>query len=369
MLDAIRRVRVGFAIGLVDREERGLILLGLLLEEQPLPPRVVHGDHARAARLRAIVDRAHRRQGLAPGKQPHAAHRPVPADERRPAALEVDLAEEGRESVAEAAVDAALGRVQHRDRLAARVDVVQLRAHERRVDPAAPMRRLHADGGHARPRHLGAARHREAVARGRRSPDDPAVVERRVPPVQLEHQSFADHVLGGDGAAERQLERTQTLLELVVGDRADLHVHADEPIAHLARSAEALERVGHHGGRPAPTAATRSIPCAAPRPRAVPRPTGASRSRTPACGAPGARRRCGPRRSWCQRRTRLTRRAPRAADTAASDPSARGPARSACRSTCPTTTAGCATRIRRAEPVRALGPDRVERLRRGLDRS
>lgn len=43
----------------------------------------------------------------------------------------------------------AAGRVQHRDRLAARVDVGQLRAHERGVDPAASMRRLHTDSSNS----------------------------------------------------------------------------------------------------------------------------------------------------------------------------------------------------------------------------
>ena len=225
VLDAIRRVRVGLAVGLVDRVERRLVLLGLLLEEEPLPPRVVHGDHAGSARLRAIVDRAHRRQRLGARKQPHAADRVIPADERGPAPFEVDLAEERREAVAEAAVDAALGRVQHRDRLAARMDVVQLCPHERGVDAAPPVRRLDADGGDAGPRHLRAAGNREAVAGRRRSPDDPAVVERRVPSVQLEDESFAGHVLGGDVAAERQLERAQAFLEFGVDDRADLDVH------------------------------------------------------------------------------------------------------------------------------------------------
>ena len=126
--------------------------LGRVGELRGLPPLARAREHARASRARdALVDRrealerlvARRRAARAPRGSTGRANAACVARQR-------DLARERREAVAEAAVDRLLRRPQRRDRLAALVHVVELRAHHRREDAAAAVRRQHADDGHAR---------------------------------------------------------------------------------------------------------------------------------------------------------------------------------------------------------------------------
>src|SRR5205085_10264685 len=114
------------------------------------------------------------------------------------------------------AVDRLLARPQRRDRLAALVDVTQLRVHHRAQRPAPPMRRIDADHGDtaaaedaARYRHL--ERERPGAA------DDRALVERRMHPLVRQHLLEPLDLLVRRPAAEvlaNAVERTAKLVAI-----------------------------------------------------------------------------------------------------------------------------------------------------------
>jgi hypothetical protein len=96
-----------------------------------------------------------------------------------------DVAAPRGDAVPEAAVDRLLRRPQRRDRLAARLHVVELCAHHLAQDPAAAMRRIDADDGDARARKR-AARNAEVERERACATDDLALLERRVHSLQAD---------------------------------------------------------------------------------------------------------------------------------------------------------------------------------------
>jgi hypothetical protein len=104
------------------------------------------------------------------------------------------------------------------------MDVVELNAHQRRVDPAPPVGRLHTDR-----RHTGrgdrAAWDREPEREGAGAADHVGPVERCDTAVDLADGSLSLDVLRLGVLGERRRDRGEELVELVLADRADRDVH------------------------------------------------------------------------------------------------------------------------------------------------
>ena len=117
------------------------------------PQRVPHGREQLRAPLRASTKRTVRAGSSGRANASHSC------------SSVSDPAQRG-DAVAEAAVDRLLGGPERRDRLAALVDVAQLRVHHRAEHAAAAVRRLDADHGDARAR--AASRRAPTTRRGTR---------------------------------------------------------------------------------------------------------------------------------------------------------------------------------------------------------
>jgi hypothetical protein len=154
-----------------------------VVEATRLPPRRRALEHPRRPQPDAVVDRRHHRLGLLEGDEPQAGCRVGRSAEPVVAARERQLGPEGGHPVAVAAVDRLLGRPEGRDRLAARDDVLELRAHHAAQHAAAPVRGQDADDGDAGARHR-TARNGEPEREGTCAADDLPVVERDVHPVE-----------------------------------------------------------------------------------------------------------------------------------------------------------------------------------------
>jgi threonine/homoserine/homoserine lactone efflux protein len=116
----------------------------------------------------------------------------------------------------------------HGHGLAPLADIVELGAHERGVDPASSVRRLHADTRDAGHSHRAARdRHREGHRRG--PGHELVAVEGGVAPVELGDRALALDLGGPVAVAEGGLHRLREGLELVLHDRADLDVHDAQP--------------------------------------------------------------------------------------------------------------------------------------------
>jgi hypothetical protein len=153
------------------------------------------------------------------------------------AAHDVDLARERAEPVPEAAVDRRLRRPQVRDRLAALVDVVELRAHERAQDPAAPVRREDADDGHPRRRDA-SARDGQLERERAGAADDATVLVRGVRTLRLEDAGEPlDALLARVELAEEVEDRRDRLPDVVLRRAgADLDAHGAEGYVSRATS-------------------------------------------------------------------------------------------------------------------------------------
>jgi hypothetical protein len=155
-LDPVDGRPLDLPAGLVDGEELdpiGATCLVRVVERHPVPPRLAARDH--------------------PGRL-----------EGSPFARDLEAPAERREAVPEALVDGALRGPQDRERLAARVDVVQLVAHHRAQDAAPAIGGVDADERHAR-RGCLPARHAQAEAEGACRRHRPLAVERRDDPIRL----------------------------------------------------------------------------------------------------------------------------------------------------------------------------------------
>ena len=135
---------------------------------------------------------------------------------------QLDVAGQRREAVPEAAVDASLGGVQRRDRLAALVGVLELAPHDRRQHAAAAVRRQHADGHHAGSRDLRAAGHRRVEAVSARAADDLAAVEPGKHALRGQDRREPLELLGLGPAAEVVPDRRQRGADLLRRGLPDL---------------------------------------------------------------------------------------------------------------------------------------------------
>jgi hypothetical protein len=137
-----------------------------------------------------------------------------------------DVAGEGRETVAEARVDAAFGRVEHRDRLSTLVRVGELPPHQRGQGAAAPVRRQDAHGHHACGRSLGAPGDGR-VEEVRASPaDDRAAVDSGEHPLGRQDRPQALGLLGLGPVAEVVPDPGERSCDLVRRAGLDLYHYA-----------------------------------------------------------------------------------------------------------------------------------------------
>ena len=137
-------------------------------------------------------------------------------------AWQLDLADERGEPVAVAPVDPLVGRPERGDRLAARVNVVELRSHHRRQDPAPPVRRIDADDRDAGTRHR-PARHGELERERPGAADGPLALEGGM------------HALERMAAQETLGDLVGDLPRAVLGDRAHSLVELGEALARPDR--------------------------------------------------------------------------------------------------------------------------------------
>jgi hypothetical protein len=155
--------------------------------------------------------------------------------------LKLDLAAERGHSVAEAAVNRLFRSPQARERLAALVDVVELRAHELRENPLPPVGRQHADYRHPRGRH-DRARHGELELEGARSTDDLPVLLCEMHALRPQDPLEAADVLLGGLAPEVVRDRRDPAAELVRLRLSDLHALRPSRAARIRASDAARSR-------------------------------------------------------------------------------------------------------------------------------
>ncbi len=228
-MDPVQRVAGRLAVEL--EHERVLLSPALaslrrIGEVARLPPRIRAPEHAGRAEAGAVVDR---REDVLRLLQRGDAHR-CAVVARLPqggvAARQRHLAGQRGEAVAVPAVDDLLRGPEGGDRLAALTDVLELRAHHRREDPATAVGREHADDRHPAAVDR-AARHRQLERERAGTADDPVAVERGVHPLkgQVAGEPLRRLVVGRP-TAEVVADRADRTLELVeVAGRADLPGH------------------------------------------------------------------------------------------------------------------------------------------------
>ena len=186
-----------------------------------LPPLARAREHPRRLGLDAVVDRRQHLDPIVRIEQPRLPERLV-VPGPRVLLRQLDVAGQRGEAVPEAAVDASLGGVQRRDRLAALVGVRELAPHDRRQHAAAAVRRQHADGHHARGRDLRASGHSRFEAVGARAADDLAAVEPGKHALRGQDRREPLELLGLGPAAEVVPDRRQRGADLLRRGLPDL---------------------------------------------------------------------------------------------------------------------------------------------------
>ncbi len=159
--------------------------IGRIGEQPVLPPARVSLVHARRDRLDGVVDGRKQRQRLVGLDQPDPADQAHAWTKLALGPWDLQLERERGQPVAVAAVDRLLGGPQHRKRLAALVDAVELGAHHRPQDPAAPVRRQDADDRHPG-RRQNRPGHGQPEREGARAAHDRVAVEGGVHAAELE---------------------------------------------------------------------------------------------------------------------------------------------------------------------------------------
>ena len=171
-----------------DRELSAALAAPLrVVQDARVPPRSGAREHARRLRARAVVDRRAQTQRLVAPDNPHRPlplHRPHEVGVR---SRDLHVAAERRQAVAVAPVDRGLGSPERCEGLAARVDVVELGAHELAEDPAPAMGRQDADNRHARGPHRPAGDGEVELERAGAADD-------RIPVRGEVHSSLGEHL-------------------------------------------------------------------------------------------------------------------------------------------------------------------------------
>ena len=226
-VEPVDRERLRPAVALEDGEHQLAAARAAPLrvgEGALLPPLGRAAEHPGRLGGDAVVDLREQPQRLVGRDEPGRA-RPVDRlREARVALRDLHVAGDGSEAVAEASVDAALRGPENRDRLAARMDILELGTHELPQDAAAAMRRQDSDhrraGGTDRPAGNGQVELERAGAG-----DDLPAVDGDVYPALRDEHALGLLLLRAGRPAEVVPDRTQRADLLVGAGGADLDAH------------------------------------------------------------------------------------------------------------------------------------------------
>jgi hypothetical protein len=194
-MQAVDRVRLRFPVHVEHGDVLGTAAEPEVLGVDELsipPPGVGTLVHARRDPLHRVVERRQQPCGRLEVDQANAADRLHAWAERPERLVDVELRGQRGEPVAVAPVDSLLRRPERGEWLAARMHVVELRAHHRPEDTAPPVRGQDADDGHAGGGQPCAAGHGHPETERARPADDRAVLlEGGEHPLELEDRQPA----------------------------------------------------------------------------------------------------------------------------------------------------------------------------------